>query len=163
VHRSVGRQLGDLTSISRCRPFSSSLLTASFRCSKIQCMSLASCPRRQQSMKTRRESRTNLPHHQPYTNVASASGYVVPQRTGFLVDSQQSFSTSGHLTRHSTVHTGVKKFKCPFPTCAKECSRQDNLTQQLEPVWTARRGCGGTISERDLVSAVPLEIVQLRS
>ncbi|KZO98870.1 hypothetical protein CALVIDRAFT_423359 [Calocera viscosa TUFC12733] len=39
------------------------------------------------------------------------------------------FSSTGHLTRHLTVHTGTKRFECPFPDCHKRCSRQDNLTQ----------------------------------
>ncbi|KZO98869.1 hypothetical protein CALVIDRAFT_525838 [Calocera viscosa TUFC12733] len=39
------------------------------------------------------------------------------------------FSTSGHLTRHSTVHTHEQKYGCPFPNCHKRCSRMDNLTQ----------------------------------
>ncbi|KAF9783926.1 hypothetical protein BJ322DRAFT_1007630 [Thelephora terrestris] len=43
---------------------------------------------------------------------------------------QKSFSTSGHLQRHTRVHTGEKKHKCPFPGCQTRCSRQDNLQQQ---------------------------------
>ncbi|KAF9070905.1 hypothetical protein BDP27DRAFT_1220043, partial [Rhodocollybia butyracea] len=40
------------------------------------------------------------------------------------------FTTSGHLARHSRVHTGEKNHKCPFPGCETRCSRQDNLQQQ---------------------------------
>ncbi|KAF5388808.1 hypothetical protein D9757_005691 [Collybiopsis confluens] len=39
------------------------------------------------------------------------------------------FTTSGHLARHSRVHTGEKNHKCPFPGCDTRCSRQDNLQQ----------------------------------
>ncbi|KAG5652155.1 hypothetical protein H0H81_006100 [Sphagnurus paluster] len=39
------------------------------------------------------------------------------------------FSTSGHLARHSRVHTGERNHKCPFPGCETRCSRQDNLQQ----------------------------------
>jgi zinc-finger protein CreA/MIG len=41
----------------------------------------------------------------------------------------RSFTTSGHLARHSRVHTGEKNHKCPFPGCETRCSRQDNLQQ----------------------------------
>ncbi|KZT62070.1 hypothetical protein CALCODRAFT_307949 [Calocera cornea HHB12733] len=39
------------------------------------------------------------------------------------------FTTSGHLTRHGKVHSGVKTFACPIPGCRKKTARQDNLTQ----------------------------------
>ncbi|KZT62073.1 hypothetical protein CALCODRAFT_426964 [Calocera cornea HHB12733] len=42
----------------------------------------------------------------------------------------QIFTASGHLTRHLTIHTGVKAYTCPFPDCEKRCTRMDNLTQQ---------------------------------
>lgn len=43
---------------------------------------------------------------------------------------ERSFTTSGHLARHSRVHTGERNHKCPFPGCETRCSRQDNLQQQ---------------------------------
>ncbi|EIM88102.1 uncharacterized protein STEHIDRAFT_53975 [Stereum hirsutum FP-91666 SS1] len=43
---------------------------------------------------------------------------------------QKSFTTSGHLSRHTRVHTGERNHKCPFPGCETRCSRQDNLQQQ---------------------------------
>ncbi|KAJ3488524.1 hypothetical protein NLI96_g2789 [Meripilus lineatus] len=39
------------------------------------------------------------------------------------------FTTSGHLARHTRVHTGERNHKCPFPGCETRCSRQDNLQQ----------------------------------
>ncbi|KZT62076.1 hypothetical protein CALCODRAFT_446734 [Calocera cornea HHB12733] len=44
----------------------------------------------------------------------------------------KAFSTSGHLTRHSKVHTGDKPFICPYPRCEKKCSRDDNLVQHFQ-------------------------------
>ncbi|KAH8825252.1 hypothetical protein DL96DRAFT_1420010, partial [Flagelloscypha sp. PMI_526] len=41
----------------------------------------------------------------------------------------RSFTTSGHLTRHGHIHTGEKKYACPFPGCGTKTSRQDNLQQ----------------------------------
>ncbi|KAH8825991.1 hypothetical protein DL96DRAFT_128881 [Flagelloscypha sp. PMI_526] len=41
----------------------------------------------------------------------------------------RSFTNSGHLTRHGYIHTGKKKYACPFPDCKMRCSRQDHLQQ----------------------------------
>ncbi|EJU04145.1 hypothetical protein DACRYDRAFT_114546 [Dacryopinax primogenitus] len=41
----------------------------------------------------------------------------------------KSFTTSGHLTRHARIHTGIKPHVCPYPGCDKDCSRMDNLIQ----------------------------------
>ena len=43
---------------------------------------------------------------------------------------ERAFTTSGHLARHTRVHTGERNHKCPFPGCETRCSRQDNLQQQ---------------------------------
>ncbi|TBU24003.1 hypothetical protein BD311DRAFT_730447 [Dichomitus squalens] len=42
---------------------------------------------------------------------------------------QRAFTTSGHLARHTRIHTGERNHKCPFPGCETRCSRQDNLQQ----------------------------------
>ncbi|KAH9939416.1 uncharacterized protein BXZ73DRAFT_89057 [Epithele typhae] len=42
----------------------------------------------------------------------------------------RAFTTSGHLARHTRIHTGERNHKCPFPGCETRCSRQDNLQQQ---------------------------------
>ncbi|KAJ6528223.1 hypothetical protein DFH09DRAFT_1045554 [Mycena vulgaris] len=42
---------------------------------------------------------------------------------------KRGFSTTGHLARHTRVHTGERNHKCPFPGCETRCSRQDNLQQ----------------------------------
>jgi len=40
-----------------------------------------------------------------------------------------SFTTSGHLTRHNKIHSGDKPFLCPFEGCGKKTARQDSMTQ----------------------------------
>ncbi|KAJ7192112.1 hypothetical protein GGX14DRAFT_380406, partial [Mycena pura] len=39
-------------------------------------------------------------------------------------------STSGHLSRHTRLHSGGAQFVCSFPGCNARCSRKDNLRQQ---------------------------------
>ncbi|XBW35443.1 hypothetical protein QEN19_001009 [Hanseniaspora menglaensis] len=43
-----------------------------------------------------------------------------------------SFSTSGHLARHSRLHTGVKNHICPVPMCGKRFGRRDNMRQHYK-------------------------------
>jgi uncharacterized Zn-finger protein len=41
----------------------------------------------------------------------------------------KSFTTSGHLARHTRIHTGEKNYVCPEPNCGARFSRQDNCMQ----------------------------------
>ncbi|KAJ7613410.1 hypothetical protein FB45DRAFT_938289 [Roridomyces roridus] len=52
-----------------------------------------------------------------------------PRKHHICTVCQRGFSTTGHLARHSRVHTGERNHKCPFPGCETKCSRQDNLQQ----------------------------------
>lgn len=63
------------------------------------------------------------PQSAPPTNSAPKKKHVCPT-------CDRAFTTSGHLARHSRVHTGERNHKCPFPGCETRCSRQDNLQQQ---------------------------------
>ncbi|KAF7775611.1 transcriptional regulator family: C2H2 zinc finger [Agaricus bisporus var. burnettii] len=62
------------------------------------------------------------PQPAPTTNSAPKKKHVCPT-------CDRAFTTSGHLARHSRVHTGERNHKCPFPGCETRCSRQDNLQQ----------------------------------
>lgn len=42
------------------------------------------------------------------------------------------FTTSGHLARHTRIHTGVKNHVCPFEGCNARFSRQDNCMQHYK-------------------------------
>ncbi|EPQ58768.1 hypothetical protein GLOTRDRAFT_33579 [Gloeophyllum trabeum ATCC 11539] len=53
-----------------------------------------------------------------------------PKKKHYCTVCGRSFTTSGHLARHSRVHTGERNHICPFPGCQTRCSRQDNLQQQ---------------------------------
>lgn len=43
-----------------------------------------------------------------------------------------SFSTSGHLTRHLRLHSGVKDHVCPEESCGKRFGRKDNMRQHYK-------------------------------
>ena len=64
------------------------------------------------------------------TPSASASPGAAGKKKHVCGTCDRAFTTSGHLARHSRVHTGERNHKCPFPGCETRCSRQDNLQQQ---------------------------------
>ncbi|KAJ3129723.1 hypothetical protein HK098_000502 [Nowakowskiella sp. JEL0407] len=41
----------------------------------------------------------------------------------------KNFSTSGHLARHSRIHSGLKPFTCLWDGCDQSFSRRDNMMQ----------------------------------
>lgn len=41
----------------------------------------------------------------------------------------KAFTTSGHLARHTRIHTGERNFKCEFKGCNATFSRRDNCLQ----------------------------------
>lgn len=71
---------------------------------------------------------------QPHASSSSqpppaASAVPAPKRRHVCHTCDRTFTTSGHLARHTRVHTGERNHKCPFPGCETRCSRQDNLQQ----------------------------------
>ncbi|KAF5363914.1 hypothetical protein D9756_000004 [Leucocoprinus leucothites] len=60
---------------------------------------------------------------------APAQPAPAPKKKHVCPTCDRAFTTSGHLARHSRVHTGERNHKCPFPGCETRCSRQDNLQQ----------------------------------
>ena len=44
----------------------------------------------------------------------------------------KTFTTSGHASRHSKIHTAEKAVQCTFPGCQKKFTRADNMKQHLE-------------------------------
>ncbi|KAI9206011.1 uncharacterized protein BJ171DRAFT_39378 [Polychytrium aggregatum] len=59
---------------------------------------------------------------------------------------QKSFSTSGHLSRHHRIHTGVKPYECPVTDCKARFSRQDNMMQHYRThvLKVQRKGSEGS-------------------
>ncbi|KAF8964895.1 hypothetical protein BDZ97DRAFT_1813973 [Flammula alnicola] len=66
-------------------------------------------------------------HQSPQSSSASSGPAAKEKHVCGTCD--RAFITSGHLVRHSRVHTGERNHKCPFPGCETRCSRQDNLQQ----------------------------------
>jgi len=45
---------------------------------------------------------------------------------------EKTFTTSGHASRHSKIHTAEKAVQCTYPSCQKKFTRADNMKQHLE-------------------------------
>lgn len=45
---------------------------------------------------------------------------------------EKTFTTSGHASRHSKIHTAEKAVPCTFAGCQKKFTRNDNMKQHLE-------------------------------
>ncbi|ATY63451.1 C2H2 transcription factor (Egr2), putative [Cordyceps militaris CM01] len=45
---------------------------------------------------------------------------------------EKTFTTSGHASRHSKIHTAEKAVQCTFAGCQKKFTRADNMKQHLE-------------------------------
>ncbi|KAI1431996.1 hypothetical protein GGR50DRAFT_27490 [Xylaria sp. CBS 124048] len=45
---------------------------------------------------------------------------------------EKTFTTSGHASRHSKIHTAEKAVQCTFRGCHKKFTRADNMKQHLE-------------------------------
>ncbi|KAI0205000.1 hypothetical protein F4808DRAFT_318133 [Astrocystis sublimbata] len=45
---------------------------------------------------------------------------------------EKTFTTSGHASRHSKIHTAEKAVQCSFAGCHKKFTRADNMKQHLE-------------------------------
>ncbi|GAB1311232.1 transcriptional repressor [Madurella fahalii] len=45
---------------------------------------------------------------------------------------EKTFTTSGHASRHSKIHTAEKAVPCSFKGCTKKFTRADNMKQHLE-------------------------------
>lgn len=62
---------------------------------------------------------------------------------------QQTFTTSGHASRHAKIHKEEKGIGCVYPDCGKRFTRADNMKQHLETHFRVRgRGKGGRKGEK---------------
>lgn len=75
-----------------------------------------------------------------FADEESSNATSVPERTAKRYpcryrDShgcEKTFTTSGHASRHSKIHTAEKAVQCTYPACHKKFTRADNMKQHLE-------------------------------
>lgn len=60
------------------------------------------------------------------------SGKRFPCRYREAHGCDKTFTTSGHASRHSKIHTAEKAVPCTHPGCTKKFTRADNMKQHLE-------------------------------
>ncbi|KAI0423910.1 hypothetical protein F5Y09DRAFT_169960 [Xylaria sp. FL1042] len=67
---------------------------------------------------------------------------------------EKTFTTSGHASRHSKIHTAEKAVQCTFPGCHKKFTRADNMKQHLETHFKDKsRASGSSKSKCSAVSS----------
>ncbi|KAL3961688.1 hypothetical protein ACCO45_003211 [Purpureocillium lilacinum] len=81
---------------------------------------------------------------------AKRPAYVNSSRSASFDDDSSShgcektFTTSGHASRHSKIHTAEKAVQCTYPGCQKKFTRADNMKQHLETHYKDKsRSSGG--------------------
>lgn len=68
----------------------------------------------------------------PTSERAEKGGKRYPCRFRDLHGCEKTFTTSGHASRHSKIHTSEKSIPCSFQGCLKKFTRTDNMKQHLE-------------------------------
>lgn len=53
---------------------------------------------------------------------------------------EKTFTTSGHASRHSKIHTAEKAVHCTYQGCQKKFTRADNMKQHLETHYKLKGG-----------------------
>ncbi|KAI8629108.1 hypothetical protein F5Y19DRAFT_433982 [Xylariaceae sp. FL1651] len=67
---------------------------------------------------------------------------------------EKTFTTSGHASRHSKIHTAEKAVQCTFLGCHKKFTRADNMKQHLETHFKDKsRSSSSSKSKTSSVSA----------
>lgn len=79
---------------------------------------------------------------EPYQNGKGGKRYPCRFRESHGCD--RTFTTSGHASRHSKIHTAEKAVQCTFQGCQKKFTRADNMKQHLETHYKERSRSSGT-------------------
>ncbi|KAL5349582.1 transcriptional repressor [Pseudogymnoascus australis] len=86
---------------------------------------------------------------QPATAVTASGTKRYHCRYADAAGCEKTFTTSGHASRHSKIHTCEKGIQCAFAGCPKKFTRADNMKQHLETHFKdARRRRPSTSSNR---------------
>ncbi|ODA76600.1 hypothetical protein RJ55_07870 [Drechmeria coniospora] len=66
---------------------------------------------------------------------------------------EKTFTTSGHASRHSKIHTAEKAVQCTHAGCQKKFTRADNMKQHLETHYKDKsRSSGGARAHKAMLS-----------
>lgn len=57
---------------------------------------------------------------------------------------EKTFTTSGHASRHSKIHTAEKAVQCTYTGCHKKFTRADNMKQHLETHYKDKSRSSGS-------------------
>ncbi|KAI1824231.1 hypothetical protein F4861DRAFT_275493 [Xylaria intraflava] len=66
---------------------------------------------------------------------------------------EKTFTTSGHASRHSKIHTAEKAVQCTFPGCHKKFTRADNMKQHLETHYKEKSRVSGSSKSKSSSSS----------
>lgn len=70
----------------------------------------------------------------------------------------KTFTTSGHASRHSKIHTAEKAVPCTFEGCTKKFTRADNMKQHLDTHYKekhSRHSASSKVKVKALLEADP--------
>ncbi|KAK4238240.1 transcriptional regulator NRG1 [Achaetomium macrosporum] len=90
----------------------------------------------------------------PTSERPEKGGRRYPCRFRDIHGCEKTFTTSGHASRHSKIHTSEKSITCSFQGCLKKFTRTDNMKQHLETHYKDKsRSSRPSLSERRSSSA----------
>jgi hypothetical protein len=78
------------------------------------------------------ESQTYDEDSYPNGSISERGQKRYPCRFRESMGCEKTFTTSGHASRHSKIHTAEKGVSCSWPGCQKKFTRADNMKQHLE-------------------------------
>ncbi len=96
------------------------------------------------------DTTTTIPINTPIVKRRSMSSVIIRKYKCNLCE--KTFTTSGHLARHTRIHTGERKYECPFQDCKARFSRQDNCMQHYRTHFSNK----SRKRQRNLSSSSPL-------
>ncbi|PQE21079.1 C2H2 transcription factor protein [Rutstroemia sp. NJR-2017a WRK4] len=87
-----------------------------------------------QSIAMQQYSDEHIYQDDPYSGHSerSTTGKRYPCRFKDSHNCDKTFTTSGHASRHSKIHTAEKAVPCSFAGCTKKFTRADNMKQHLD-------------------------------
>lgn len=91
----------------------------------------------------------------PPSSVAERVGKRYPCRYRDSHGCEKTFTTSGHASRHSKIHTAEKAVQCTYPECRKKFTRADNMKQHLETHYKDKSRSSGSAKSSSASKGAP--------